>query len=87
MDPNYPGLQNLPNVIGDFTRTGWDYIGEAGIGIPGYRFGEGGMTAAFPCQLSYCADLDLIPHGPSGAAKAGRSSWKSIPPATRPNFS
>ena len=52
-------MKDLPNVIGDFTWTGWDYIGEAGIGIPGYRFGEGGMTAAFPCQLSYCADFDL----------------------------
>lgn len=53
-------IQKLPNVIGDFSWTGWDYIGEAGVGVPGYSFGEGGFTAQFPCQLAYCGDFDLI---------------------------
>lgn len=56
---NWKLVKKLSNVIGDFTWTGWDYIGEAGIGIPGYRPGEGGMGAQFPCQISYCGDLDL----------------------------
>ena len=35
-----------PQLIGDFTWTGWDYIGEAGVGVPAYAFGEGGFGAA-----------------------------------------
>ena len=56
---NWALVEKLPSVIGDFTWTGWDYLGEAGIGIPGYRFGEGGFGAQFPCQLAYCGDIDI----------------------------
>lgn len=56
---NWPLVQKLPALIGDFTWTGWDYIGEAGVGIPAYRFGEGGFGAQFPCQLAYCGDMDI----------------------------
>ena len=56
---NWALVEKLPSVIGDFTWTGWDYIGEAGVGVPAYRFGEGGFGAQFPCQLAYCGDLDL----------------------------
>lgn len=56
---NWAQVQRLPQVIGDFTWTGWDYIGEAGVGIPAYRFGEGGFGAQFPCQLAYCGDFDI----------------------------
>ncbi|MBQ9009578.1 MAG: DUF4982 domain-containing protein [Clostridia bacterium] len=56
---NWALVEKLPAVIGDFTWTGWDYIGEAGVGIPAYEFGEGGFGAQYPCQLAYCGDLDL----------------------------
>lgn len=56
---NWPLVLRLPSVIGDFTWTGWDYIGEAGVGIPAYRFGEGGFGAQFPCQLAFCGDIDI----------------------------
>ena len=56
---NWALVEKLPAVIGDFTWTGWDYIGEAGVGVPAYRFGEGGFGAQYPCQLAYCGDLDL----------------------------
>ena len=56
---NWALVEKLPSVIGDFTWTGWDYIGEAGVGIPAYHFGEGGFGAQFPSQLAYCGDLDL----------------------------
>ena len=56
---NWAEVQRLPQVIGDFTWTGWDYIGEAGVGIPAYHFGEGGFGAQFPCQLAYCGDIDI----------------------------
>ncbi len=56
---NWKLVKNLNHVIGDFTWTGWDYIGEAGVGIPAYKFGEGGFGAGFPCQLAYCGDIDI----------------------------
>ena len=56
---NWGEITRLSHVIGDFTWTGWDYIGEAGVGIPGYHFGEGGFGAQFPAQLAYCGDIDL----------------------------
>ncbi|MCD8152111.1 MAG: DUF4982 domain-containing protein [Clostridiales bacterium] len=56
---NWGLVKRLPHVIGDFTWTGWDYIGEAGVGVVAYAPGEGGFGAQFPCQLAYCGDFDL----------------------------
>lgn len=56
---NWPLVQKHNQIIGDFTWTGWDYIGEAGVGIPGYQFGEGGFGAQYPAQLAYVGDLDI----------------------------
>ncbi|MGK9350620.1 glycoside hydrolase family 2 TIM barrel-domain containing protein [Melissococcus plutonius] len=56
---NWEIIKKLPTVIGDFTWTGWDYLGEAGVGVPAYKWGEGGFGAAFPCQLAYVGDLDI----------------------------
>lgn len=56
---NWSLVTKLSHVIGDFTWTGWDYIGEAGVGVPAYRWGEGGFDAGFPCQLAYAGDIDI----------------------------
>ncbi|MBO5657310.1 MAG: DUF4982 domain-containing protein, partial [Agathobacter sp.] len=56
---NWPLVKKLSYLIGDFSWTGWDYIGEAGIGIGAYNFGEGGFGATYPCQLAYCGDIDI----------------------------
>lgn len=56
---NWALVKKIPSLIGDFTWTGWDYLGEAGLGIPAYVFGEGGFGAQYPCQLAYCGDLDI----------------------------
>ncbi|RDY31654.1 glycoside hydrolase family 2 TIM barrel-domain containing protein [Lachnotalea glycerini] len=56
---NWELVEKYAHVIGDFTWTGWDYIGEAGVGIPAYNWGEGGFGAKFPCQLAYCGDFDI----------------------------
>ena len=59
---NWALVEKLPALIGDFTWTGWEYLGEAGVGVPAYRFGEGGFGAKFPCYLAYCGDIDLTGH-------------------------
>ncbi len=56
---NWREVMKFPQVIGDFTWTGWDYLGEAGVGIPGYKFGEGGFGAQFPAKLAYTGDIDI----------------------------
>lgn len=57
---NWEIIARSGNVVGDFTWTGWDYLGEVGIGVPAYRFGEGGFGAQYPCQLAYTGDIDII---------------------------
>ncbi|MCD8364766.1 MAG: DUF4982 domain-containing protein [Clostridiales bacterium] len=56
---NWEIIKSARLVIGEFTWTGWDYIGEAGVGIPAYHWGEGGFGAEFPAQLAYCGDIDI----------------------------
>lgn len=56
---NWDLVTKHAQIIGDFTWTGWDYIGEAGVGVPAYEFGEGGFGARFPSQLSYVGDIDI----------------------------
>jgi len=63
---NWNLVTRLDNVIGDFTWTGWDYLGEVGIGGVGYR-AEGGdgmasVSKAFPWLLSHTGDIDITGH-------------------------
>ncbi len=57
-------VQDNPHVIGDFTWTGWDYLGEAGIG----RVADaddptaGQPGAPYPWLLAWCGDLDITGH-------------------------
>jgi beta-galactosidase len=53
------------HVIGDFTWTGWDYLGEAGIGRPQYATPDTPhptFAAAYPYLLAGCGDLDITGH-------------------------
>lgn len=56
---NWDLAEKLSHVIGDFTWTGWDYIGEAGVGVLAYECGAGGFGAGYPCQLAYVGDIDI----------------------------
>ncbi|MFB4278612.1 glycoside hydrolase family 2 TIM barrel-domain containing protein [Nonomuraea sp. MTCD27] len=48
-------------VIGDFTWTGWDYLGEAGIGRPQYG-STPAHVAPYPYLLAGCGDIDITGH-------------------------
>ncbi|GAA1969695.1 glycoside hydrolase family 2 TIM barrel-domain containing protein [Microbacterium deminutum] len=56
-------VERLPHVIGDFTWTGWDYLGEAGIGRVDYTDADGyaptGTSGPYPYLLAECGDLDI----------------------------
>ncbi len=62
---NWKACRDLDHVIGDFTWTGWDYLGEVGIGridyvhdpeLEGGTFFEGG----WPWRTAHCGDIDII---------------------------
>ncbi|GAA2998721.1 glycoside hydrolase family 2 TIM barrel-domain containing protein [Microbacterium aurantiacum] len=59
-------VTELPHVIGDFTWTGWDYLGEAGIGRVDYTDAEGyvatGTAGPYPYVLADCGDIDITGH-------------------------
>ena len=51
-------VKRNPHVIGDFTWTGYDYLGEAGIGIFHYC-PERKEQGWFPDRIAYCGDINL----------------------------
>lgn len=67
----WPFVESLPYVIGDFTWTAWDYIGEAGIGKSifadpddplvkkGSWFVMPQFTSHYPWRLAFDADIDI----------------------------
>lgn len=51
-----------PHVIGDFTWTGYDYLGEAGVGVYYYDGKRENFKPAYPDRAAYIGDIDLIGH-------------------------
>ena len=54
-------IESHHNVIGDFTWTGWDYLGETGIGLTSYekRDYHDGFYGVYPCITAACGDIDI----------------------------
>lgn len=50
------------HVIGDFTWTGWDYLGEVGIGRVRYADDAPEFEAPFPWRTAWCGDIDITGH-------------------------
>jgi hypothetical protein len=58
-------VRELPHVIGDFTWTGWDYLGEAGIGRvdhPDEHYVATGIPAPYPWLTGWTGDIDITGH-------------------------
>ncbi|WP_223690695.1 glycoside hydrolase family 2 TIM barrel-domain containing protein [Leifsonia poae] len=63
IDVNWRLVEDNAHVIGDFTWTGWDYLGEAGIGRTVYLEREElSLSAPFPWLLAWCGDIDITGH-------------------------
>ena len=60
---NWALVERLDNVIGDFTWTGWDYLGEVGLGGVGYlqegQSATASVAKAFPWLLASTGDIDI----------------------------
>lgn len=52
-------VEDNPHVLGDYTWTGYDYLGEAGCGVF-YYDGTLNFSSHFPDRAAYIGDIDLI---------------------------
>lgn len=64
IDEIWPLVTGNPHVVGDFTWTGWDYLGEAGLGLVVYADVDSApaQPQAFPTLLSWAGDIDITGH-------------------------
>ena len=58
---NWQEIERMPHVIGDFTWTGWDYIGEAGIGVIEYNQPRK-LFQPYPALLAGESVIDITGH-------------------------
>jgi beta-galactosidase len=56
---NWNLVKEIPNLIGDFMWTGWDYLGEAGIGVTEYGKSSGAFTKPYPCIGAGVGAIDI----------------------------
>ncbi|SFR84512.1 Glycosyl hydrolases family 2, sugar binding domain [Agromyces sp. CF514] len=63
IDKNWALVTANSHVLGDFTWTGWDYLGETGIGVVKYADdgarGQASFATGFPGLTAWCGDLDI----------------------------
>lgn len=61
IDKNWKLVKENGHVIGDFTWTGWDYLGEAGVGKTTYDPSElaSGAFGFYPWYIAWCGDIDI----------------------------
>ena len=73
----WPMVVDNPNVIGDFTWTGWDYLGEVGIGATVYAEDPDAVASLereFPYLTAWCGDLYITGTGVRSPTTARSSS-------------
>ncbi|MBQ6035888.1 MAG: DUF4982 domain-containing protein [Lachnospiraceae bacterium] len=70
---NWEMVKKYPYLVGDFMWTGWDYLGEAGIGAWSYT---GGMpfNRPYPWVLAGSGVIDIL-GDPDGSCKYASVVW------------
>ncbi|HAL73862.1 MAG TPA: glycoside hydrolase family 2 [Clostridiales bacterium] len=62
LDENWELVKKHSYVLGDFSWTAWDYLGETGIGAINYKKdldGKPSFMKGFPWIDAWCGDLDI----------------------------
>ncbi len=67
IDTGWAAVRRHAHVIGDFTWTGWDYLGEAGIDRTVYSQshsaqGPQSFLGEYPWRTAWCGDIDITGH-------------------------
>jgi beta-galactosidase len=80
---NWEQVEKHPWVVGDFVWTGWDYLGESGIGRS-WREGEepGDFLGPWPWHVAGCGDIDILGRKPHSTT-AGL--WRPVSCTWRPS--
>lgn len=70
---NWQMVKKYPYLVGDFMWTGWDYLGEAGLGAWSYT---GGMpfNRPYPWLLAGAGVIDILGN-PDGSCKYASTVW------------
>lgn len=73
----WPLAKQLPNVIGDFVWTGWDYLGESGIGTWSYGSQPAEIGKKYPELTAGCGLIDITGH-PGAALLLSQAAWGQL---------
>ena len=57
---NWQMVEKYPYVIGDFVWTGWDYLGESGIGHTNLDNEPFSFSPPWPWFNAYCGDISIL---------------------------
>ncbi len=71
---NWALVEAEPQIIGDFMWTGWDYLGETGIGLFSYGDEPGSMRKPYPYLLAGPGAID-ISGNPGAPMLLARAVW------------
>ncbi|MGM9600566.1 MAG: glycoside hydrolase family 2 TIM barrel-domain containing protein [Faecousia sp.] len=75
---NWKLVKELPYLIGDFMWTGWDYLGEAGIGAWSYeKEVSKGSEKPYPWLLGGSGAIDILGN-PNGEMLLAAAVWKKL---------
>lgn len=75
---NWAMVKKHPYLIGDFMWTGWDYLGETGIGSWTYgEEGSGGFQKTYPWLLAEPGALDILGN-PTGEMLRAAAVWNRL---------
>ncbi len=56
---NWELVKGKPYIIGDFMWTAWDYLGEAGVGLPVYGVKQAPFSKDYPALSAGCGSVDM----------------------------
>lgn len=70
----WPRVETIPALIGDFMWTGWDYLGEAGIGSWAYGEATSSIGKAYPHLVAGCGVIDIT-GVPGAPALLNKAAW------------
>lgn len=73
---NWKLVEKLPYLIGDFMWTGWDYLGECGIGSWSYIPEGRGFNKPYPWLLAEVGVFDILGY-PGASAYYARTVWNT----------
>ncbi len=74
---NWEMVKKLPNLIGDFMWTAWDYLGEAGIGAWAYTTDGRSFNKPYPWFLGDVGVFDILGN-PNGEIYQARAAWNLL---------